>query len=151
MTLYRPLTLESALSDFNRYMENFLGDSPLSPDGNFNHLPACDVRETENAYFIEAELPGYDEKEIQVHLDNGALTIESRQDELRDVNEKKEKKDGGSYLIQERRSKSFTRSFKLPDNADPEGVSATFKNGILILEIKKRAESKKRLIQIKGN
>jgi HSP20 family protein len=152
MTLYRPLTLENALSDFDRYMENFFGDSPLSPsDRIFNHLPACDVRETENAYIIEAELPGCDEKEIQVHLDNGALTIESRKDELRDVNGEKEKKDGGNYLIRERRSRSFTRSFKLPENADPEGIGASFRNGILSLEIKKRAEARKRLIQINGN
>ncbi|MDR1899884.1 MAG: Hsp20/alpha crystallin family protein, partial [Treponema sp.] len=148
----RPLSFENALSDFDRYMESFFGDSPLSPsDRIFNHLPACDVQENEHAYLIEAELPGCDEKEIQVHVDGGALTIESKKDEIRDVNEKKEKKGGGNYLIQERRSRSFTRSFKLPENADPEGISASFKNGILSLEIKKRAEAQKRLIQINGN
>jgi HSP20 family protein len=151
LTLYRPF-IENALSDFDRYMENIFGDSsPNPPDRVFDHSPACDVREAENAYIIEVELPGYDEKEIQVHLDNGAVTVESRKEELRDVNEKKDKKDGGNYLIRERRSKSFSRSFRLPENADPDGVSAVFKNGILSLEIKKRAESRKRLIQIKGN
>jgi HSP20 family protein len=151
LTLYRPF-IENALRDFDRYMETFFGDSPLSPsDRVFNHVPACDVREAENAYIIEAELPGYDEKEIQVHVENGALTIESQKEELRDVNEKKDKKDGGNYLIRERRSKAFSRSFRLPENADPESVSAAFKNGILCLEVKKRAEAKKRLIQIKSN
>ncbi|MDR1617705.1 MAG: Hsp20/alpha crystallin family protein [Treponema sp.] len=150
LTLYRPF-IENALNDFDRYMENFMEDAPLSPsDRIFNHMPACDVREAENAYIIEAELPGYDEKEIQVHLDNGALTIESRKEEMRDVNEKKDKKDGGNYLVRERRSKSFSRSFRLPENADPENIGASFKNGILSLEIKKRAESRKRLIQING-
>ncbi|MDR2160271.1 MAG: Hsp20/alpha crystallin family protein [Treponema sp.] len=151
LTLYRPF-IENALSDFDRYMENVFGDSPSLPsDRIFNHAPACDVRETENSYIIEAELPGYDEKEIHVHVDGGALTIESGQEEVRDVNEKKEKKDGGNYLIRERRARSFSRSFKLPDNADPDKVSASFRNGILSLEIKKRAEARKRLIQINGS
>jgi len=52
------------------------------------------------------------------------------------------------YLIKERRLSAFSRSFILPQNANPETASASFKNGILILEIKKRTEALKRAIQI---
>jgi HSP20 family protein len=54
-------------------------------------------------------------------------------------------------MIRERRSSSFSRSFRLPENADPENIAASFKNGILSLEISKRAESQKRVIQINKN
>ena len=151
VTLYRPRFLENALSDFDRYMDSFFGDNFLTPsDRVFSRLPSVDVRDTEKAYILEAELPGYDEKDIEVHLDNNTLTIQSSH-----VEEKKEdsnsKEADRNYLIRERRSSSFSRSFKLPENADPEGITASFKNGILSLEISKKAEAQKRLIQITKN
>jgi HSP20 family protein len=143
VTLYRPTVLENTLSGFDRYMNSFFGNNALTPsDRIFNRLPAVDVRETEKSYILEAELPGYTEKEIEVHLDNSTLTIESKRDE-----EKKEEKHE-TYMIRERRYSSFSRSFKLPENADSEGISASFKNGVLTLEIKKRAETQKKVIQI---
>ncbi|MDR3122766.1 MAG: Hsp20/alpha crystallin family protein [Treponema sp.] len=150
LTMYRPLSIGDALSDFDRYMESFFGDSVMSPvDRILNRLPAVDVREKQDAYILEAELPGYEEKDIQVHMDGGNLTIESRQEEEKEKKERdKDAKNNGSYLIRERRTSSFSRSFKLPENADSEQVNATFKNGILTMEIKKRNESQKRLIRI---
>jgi HSP20 family protein len=141
LALYRPVTIEKALSDFDRYLDSFFGESPLAPAGRRFNQPAVDIRETEGAFVLEAELPGYDEKSLEVHVDGGVLTIESRKEE------NTEKKDE-NYLIRERRSASFSRSFKLPENADPEAVSASFNNGLLCLEIKKRAEAKKRVIEI---
>jgi HSP20 family molecular chaperone IbpA len=140
------MSMEKAMSDFNRYLESFF-DSPLVPvEGEriLNHLPLVDVQETDNAYLVEAELPGFDDKGVQVHVDGGSLTIESVKEEEKN-GEKKER----NYLIRERRKVSFSRSFKLPENADTESVAAVFKNGVLSLEIKKREEApKKRLIQI---
>ncbi|MDR2176897.1 MAG: Hsp20/alpha crystallin family protein [Treponema sp.] len=149
LTMYRPLNIGDALSDFDHYLESFFGDSALTPvERVFNRLPAVDVREKEDAYILEAELPGYDEKDIQVHVDGGNLTIESRQNEEKERKENGKDAKNGAYLIRERRTSSFSRSFKLPDNADPEQVNATFKNGILSMEIKKRSEAQKRLIRI---
>jgi HSP20 family protein len=144
VTMYRPNTIENALNDFDRYFESFFGESPLSSAGRFlNRLPAVDVRETEKAYVLEMDLPGHDEKGIDVHVDGGSLTIESKQDES-----KEEKKNDGTYILRERRQQSFTRSFKLPENADPESITASFKEGVLTMEIQKRAEAQKRSIQI---
>jgi HSP20 family protein len=143
VTMYRP-TIQNALSDFDRYFESFFGDSPLAPAAKiFNHLPAVDVRETEKAYILDMDLPGCDEKNIEVHIDGGNLSIESKTEESHE-----EKKDEGTFILRERRLSSFSRSFKLPENADPESVSASFKNGILNLEIQKRAEARKKTIQI---
>jgi HSP20 family protein len=144
VTMYRPNTIQNALNDFDRYFESFFGDSPLAPAARvFGHLPPVDVRETEKAFILDMELPGYDENGINVHVDGGSLSIESRQEES-----KEEKQDGGTYILRERRLNSFSRSFKLPENADPETVSAAFKNGILTLEIQKRPEAQKRVIKI---
>jgi HSP20 family protein len=147
LSLYHPHSdaLQNALSDFNRCFDSFFGDSMLSPAGRALHfLPAVDIQETENSYVMEMELPGFDEKNIEVNIDGSNLSIASKTEEKQ---EKKSEKDG-NYILRERRNATFSRSFQLPDNADPQGVSAAFKNGILSLTIKKRAESQKRMIQI---
>jgi HSP20 family protein len=146
VTLYRPAVLENAFHDFDRYMESFFGESPLAPARRiFNLLPSVDIRERDDAYILEAELPGYDEKNLQVHVEGGTLTIESKTE-----TPEAEKKEG-AYLIRERRQASFNRSFKLPENANPEEIAAIFKNGVLSLEIKKRPTAQKRVIQIEKN
>ena len=156
VTMYRPNTIHNALSDFDRYFESFFGDSFLSPaTRTFNRLPAVDVRETEKAYVLEMELPGFDEKDIEISVDGNSLSISSKQEEARDVNEgdskgKGDKEDAGTWILRERRVNTFNRSFKLPENANPEEVAAEFKNGVLHMEIQKRAEAQKRTIQIKA-
>jgi len=148
MTLYRPGTfvpgvLENALSGFDRYFDSFFGDNFISPSERiFNRLPSVDVRETEKAFLLEAELPGYDEGDIEVRLDGNNLTIESKKEA-----EKAEEKDS-NYLVRERRISSFSRSFKLPENADAGAISASFKSGILSLEIPKKEEAQTKVIQI---
>jgi HSP20 family molecular chaperone IbpA len=151
VTLYRPVTIENALNDFDRYVESFFGESPLTP-AVYTREPAVDIRETEDAYVLEAELPGYDEKNIEVHVDRGVLSIESKKEEKteRNVSPSKSGAKEDRYVIRERRSASFNRTFKLPENADLDAISAHFNNGLLCLEIKKLAEAKKRVIQIQG-
>jgi HSP20 family protein len=149
--MYRPNTIENTLNDFDRYFESFFGNSPLSSTSRLlNQLPAVDVRETEKVYILEMDLPGYDEKNIEIHVDGGSLTIESRQEDSRDE-KKHEDKSKGTYVLRERRLNAFSRSFKLPENADPGSISADFKNGVLFMEISKRAEAQKRIIQINKN
>jgi HSP20 family protein len=164
VTLYRPGLFErhgllerpNALSDFDRYFESFFGDSPLTPATRiFNRVPAVDVRETEKSYMLEMELPGYDEKDIEIHVDGSNLSIASKHEETKEEKGKEETapqetaSPKGTWLIKERRVNTFSRSFKLPENANPEEVTAEFKNGILSMEIQKRAEAQKRAIQIK--
>ena len=140
LSLYRPMGMVDHLLDsfFESPLVPFAGTSLL------NKLPLVDVQETEDAYLMEAELPGFDEKQIKVLLEGSKLKIESVKEE-----EKKEEKEG-AYLVRERRNVSFSRSFTLPENADADSVSAIFKNGMLFLKIKKRKESLKRLIEIQS-
>ncbi len=104
--------------------------------------PAVDVKETDSEYLMEVELPGLTEKDVEVKLDNNLLTISSRREE-----KKEETKNG--YLMRERRSASFARSFVLPEGIDREKISAEFKNGILNLSFPKSPAAKTKLIEVK--
>jgi HSP20 family protein len=107
-------------------------------------LPAVDVRESENEYLMEIDLPGLTEKDIEVKLDNNLLTISSKKEE------KKEEK-GKGYLIRERKSSHFARSFVLPEEVDREKIKADFKNGVLSLNFPKLPAAKPKVIEVKTN
>jgi len=146
ITLHRPNTLHNTLSDLDRYFESFFGEPLLCPRSKgFTRMPAVDVRETEKAYILDMELPGYEEKDIEVHVDGSSLSVASKQEEAGKANDGEQ----GTWLIRERQVQSFSRSFKMPENADPEGIGAEFKNGMLCMEIPKKPEAQKRAIQIK--
>jgi HSP20 family protein len=105
-------------------------------------LPAVDVRETEDSYLMEVELPGLTEKDVDVKLENNLLTISSKKEE-----KKEEKKNG--YLLRERKSSSFARSFVLPDEVDREKIDAQFKNGVLSIAFPKAPAAKPKTIEVK--
>ena len=154
MTVYQPKAIQGlferpgALCDLDRYFESFFGDSSLMPATKiFNRLPAVDIRETEKSYVLDMELPGHDEKGIEISVDGNNLTVSSKQEETKE--EKKDiESDRGTWLLRERKVSSFSRSFKLPENTNPEEVTAEFKNGILVMEIQKRPEAQKKTIRI---
>ena len=107
--------------------------------------PAVDVAEKENAYEITAELAGMDEKNIEVKLVNGGLTIKGEK------TEEKEEKDK-DYHVQERRFGSFERYFTLPEGVEANKIEATFKNGVLRVTVPKKPEAiqPEKKIQIKA-
>jgi HSP20 family protein len=99
-------------------------------------MPAVDVVESEKAYEITADLPGMDEKNIEVKVADGVLTIKGEKQE-----EKEEKKK--DYYLQERSFGSFQRSFELPDSVDPDKIEASFKKGVLTVTLPKKPEAQK--------
>jgi HSP20 family protein len=104
--------------------------------------PAFEVKETNDSFVLRADVPGVEEKDLDIAVHNGVLTISgSRQAE--------ERKEGESYAIYERQYGSFSRSFALPDMADGERVEAGLTNGVLTLTVAKKAEAKPRKIAIK--
>jgi HSP20 family protein len=104
--------------------------------------PAFEVKETNDSFVLRADVPGVDEKDLDVAVHNGLLTVSgSRQSE--------ERKEGESYALYERQYGSFSRSFALPDMADGERIEANLENGVLTLTIAKKAEAKPRKIAIK--
>lgn len=104
--------------------------------------PAFEVKETNDSFVLKADPPGVDEKDLDVAVHNGVLTVSgSRQAE--------ERKEGESFALYERQYGSFSRSFALPDMADGERIEAALNNGVLTLSIAKKAEAKPRKISIK--
>ncbi len=100
-------------------------------------LPAfkTDIRETEHAYVLEAELPGFSKEDIHAEVRNGCLTIHA---EHRSEND--EKDENNKYIRRERSYGSFTRSFDL-DGIKSDEITASYKNGVLSLTLPK-AEAK---------
>ena len=98
--------------------------------------PAVDIVETNKAYEVTAELPGMDEKNIEVKLVNGGLRIKGEKKE-----EKEEKKK--DYYLSERRYGSFERYFRVPEAVDTDKIEASFKKGVLTVTLPKKAEAQK--------
>jgi HSP20 family protein len=100
-------------------------------------VPAVDVADTATSYEITAELPGLDERNVEVKLSDGTLTIRGEKKE-----EKEEKK--RDYYLSERHYGSFQRSLSVPDGVDAEKIEATFKNGVLTVTLPKTVEAQKK-------
>ena len=98
--------------------------------------PAVDIVEKDNAYEVTAEVPGLDEKDIEIKLSNGNLTIKGEKQE-----EKEEKKK--DYYLHERHFGSFERSFRVPESVDANKIEATFKKGVLTVSLPKKPEAQK--------
>ncbi len=98
-------------------------------------VPRVDVKETEDAYNLDMELPGRSEDDVNIELDHNTLTISSK------VEEEKEKKAEKSekWLIKERKVSAFNRSFTIPEDVDAENVKASFKNGILSVTMPRKS------------
>ena len=135
---YKPVGAFDLLGDFSRVLDSFFPDTPAR-----GRAPAVNVREEENGYVLEAELPGLNQDEVDVKVEDNLLTISS-------AKKKSTKEEKNGYLIRERVESSFTRSFALPRNVDKEAISAKFKNGILVLEMQKKKEDKTRSIEVKA-
>jgi HSP20 family protein len=97
-------------------------------------MPAVDVVESEKAYEITAELAGMDEKNIEVKVANGILTIGGEKQEGKE----EKKKD---YYLQERHYGSFERSFEVPESVETGKIEATFKKGLLTVTLPKKVEA----------
>ena len=103
-------------------------------------VPKVDVKETENAYSLDMELPGRTENDVNIELDHNTLTISSKKEETTEKSEGTEKNNNsGKWLIRARRTSEFSRSFRLPEDVDNENVKATFKNGILNVMMPRKA------------
>jgi HSP20 family protein len=103
--------------------------------------PAVDIYETENELVLKADLPDVNEKDLDIRIESNILTIEGER-----KFEEKVKED--NYLRIERTYGSFSRSFSLPSTVDSGSVKADYKNGLLTVELPKRAESKPRQVKI---
>jgi HSP20 family protein len=136
----------SLQQEMNRLFSSFF-DTP-APGGGGNSgalrrwVPAMDLVETDDAFVLKADLPGLDEKDIGIEVEDNVLTISG--DRKAEHEESRE----GYYRV-ERAFGSFRRSLTLPEGVDPEKVKANFDKGVLAVRIPKPEDRKPRRVSIK--
>lgn len=145
--------------EMDRVFDDFFGRMPGFPFGSRGFeiepmrfgrvfgasVPAIDLAEEEQRYVLSAELPGLDDKDVELSLADDVLTITG---EKKDEREEK----GAGFHVSERRYGAFRRSFRLPDDVDADKIAATFKKGVLRVELPKNpaAAKKAKTIAIKA-
>src|SRR3984893_3859495 len=137
---YRELnTLQDRMNRlFNASVSNEGRDESLATSG---FAPAVDVYEDEHNVTLKIEVPGIDEKDIDVRIENNTLTVHGE----RKI-EKEEKEE--NYRRVERQYGSFTRTFNLPPTVDAENVQADYDKGVLKITLPKKAEAKPKQIRV---
>jgi HSP20 family protein len=126
--------VNSLFQDYGR-----TGQDELTSTGRF--VPAVDVYEDEHKLVLKLEIPGVNQEDVDVRLENNTLTIRGER------KFEKEEKEENFHRI-ERRYGSFARSFVLPNTIDTENVNASYDSGVLKIELSKRAEAKPKQIRV---
>lgn len=137
----RGLVGRPALGLFDRFLEGFELPGLFSEEMTFT--PAFDVSETENAVIVEAEVPGMDQKDIDINLSDGLLTITGEK------KHEKEDKDE-SYHCVERHYGKFSRTMRVPFEVETDKVDAIYKDGVLKVTLPKSETARPRKIEIKS-
>jgi len=140
LTKWEPLReLDTMRNEMDRLWDSFFEGRPKVRFGEW--FPSLDVAETKNDIVVKVELPGMDQKDIDVSLSDGHLVIKGEK-----KHEKEEKEE--NYHFIERRYGSFTRSVQLPKEVKRDKISASYKNGILKVVLPKSEEAKKKEVKI---
>ncbi|MHA1134650.1 MAG: Hsp20/alpha crystallin family protein [Alphaproteobacteria bacterium] len=141
--------LSTLRREFDRLFDDFSAASGQRPGGMLSaepfwggefglaQAPAVDIVEHDKSYQVTAELPGMEEKDIDVKFADGVLTIKG---EKKEESEEKQK----DYYHSERRFGAFQRSFRVPDGVEPDKIEATVKNGVLKVLLPKSDDARKR-------
>lgn len=141
---YRQWPAQAALQEeikqvFDRFFDT--GDTDESAVVTAQWVPRVDIKEEPNRFVLYADLPGIDPQDIDVQMDKGILSIRGeRKSESTTETER--------FSRVERRYGSFHRRFALPDSADPDGIAAHGRNGVLEIVIPKKPETTPRRIQV---
>src|SRR2546423_12471859 len=143
---WEPFRQYSAMQDrtsrMNRLFRELLNsEAPEEALTTTSFAPPVDIYEDEHNVILKLEVPGIDEKDIDVRIDNNTLAVHGE----RKI-EKEEKEE--NFRRVERQYGSFTRSFTLPSSVDPGQVSADYTNGVLKIRLAKKAEAKPKQIKV---
>lgn len=139
MIRYRPLNTE--VDNPFRLFEDTFNQLFNTPEENRPWTPAVDILENEQEVVLKADLPEVDQKNIDVKLENGTLTLKGER--------KFEKAENGAgYRRIERAYGTFVRYFSVPETVEPEKVKAEYKNGVLTIRLPKKEVAKPKTIPV---
>lgn len=136
--------LEQAHRDFEGLLGRFFGGGEPEAPGRYAPY-GVDVREDADHIYVEADLPGFRKEEVNVTLENQVLTITAERKEEKGP---PQKKNGGEYLIRERRYNRYMRSFTLPPTVSEQHADAKLADGVLTITLNKLEETKPRRIAV---
>src|SRR5438034_6636529 len=140
LTRWDPFREFSTLQDrMNRLFRDSYGDREEALTTS-SFAPAVDVYEDDHNLTLKIEVPGIDEKDIDIRVENNVLTVTGER-----KFEKEEKEE--NYRRVERHYGSFTRSFTLPNTVDAENINADYDRGVLKVQLAKKAEAKPKQIK----
>jgi len=122
--------------DFGRFFHAGGGNGDRA-----NFTPAVDIEETDDAVVLSADLPGVDEKDIEITVHQGVLVLSGKREDSRE-----EETENGVY--RERRYGSFFRQFRLGSKVDPDAIAAAYRNGVLTVTLTKKEEAKPKQIPV---
>lgn len=129
--------------EMDRLFESFARDWPQPAASGGWHSPKVNVAETAKGLEITAELPGIEQKDIQLDLTDGILTLQAEH-----KTEKEEKDEKKHYHLIERRQGSYLRRFAIPFQAEPDKVQASFENGVLKVAVPRAKAAEPQLTKI---
>ena len=137
---YKPTNL---FDQFDNEINRFFFNARSTDAANQAHdwTPAMDIREEDNRYVLEADIPGVAREDLDITLEDSVLTIKGE----RTVNNEENRE---SYRRKERIHGSFVRQFSLPDTVNTEAISAVITNGVLEIGIPKQAKPEPRKIAV---
>jgi HSP20 family protein len=135
-------TMQNRINHMNRlFRESYSPEAPEEALTTTNFAPPVDIYEDEHNITLKIDVPGIDEKDIDVRIEGNTLTVHGE----RNI-EKEEKEE--NFRRVERQYGAFTRSFTLPSSVDPGQVNANYDNGVLKIALAKKAEAKPKQIQV---
>ena len=135
-------TMQDRMNRMNRlFRESYSPEAPEEALTTTNFAPPVDIYEDEHNITLKIEVPGIDEKDIDVRVENNTLTVHGER-----KFEKEEKEE--NYRRVERQYGSFTRTFTLPSTVDHENVQADYDKGVLKIKLAKKAEAKPKQIKV---
>ena len=141
LTRFEPYREFATLQDrLNRLFRDSFGDDQEALTTS-NFAPAVDVYEDEHNVTLKIEVPGIDEKDLDIRVENNTLTVHGERKYEKDEKEE-------NYRRVERQYGSFTRSFNLPTTVDSESISANYDKGVLKIKLAKKAEAKPKQIKV---
>lgn len=144
-TIHQRPEFTNLQTQLNRFLEPFARFAAREDEDlvSGSWVPPVDVAETQEKILVRAEVPGLKQEDIQIEFENGLLTIRGER--------KLEKTEGVTWHRVERVYGNFSRSFTLPRTVDAEKIAATYREGILEIEVPKKEEAKPKNIRIAVN
>jgi HSP20 family protein len=132
--------LDQTTERFRRLLEQTFAGLPMDVDELWS--PPVDIEEQDDAYVLEAELPGVDKKDVKIEYSGNELTISG---------EIKERERKGILRRKTRRTGGYLYRVVLPDEIDPDGIDAKLQDGVLVVRVPKAKKAERRKIEVKAS